>query len=214
MSYQPFNSTENLDNTQPNNRGTIPQRPKIRSRNNPYQQTSALNNNFFGTGNTQDQQTPLSTNSKNRRPSSPLIKSGNYIMNKSNGNLGRFSDLPRMPSRESQQQKVSTVAIPNQQWDTRMYPTEQVDSSQYALNMDLTNLNQNMRLRDVETKMMDLKNALERKVLQIIEENPQKIIRHLKFIEEKEMNLWSENLQKHNSQSEALERLKHNQHSN
>jgi hypothetical protein len=47
-------------------------------------------------------------------------------------------------------------------------------------------------------------------VLQIIEENPQKIIRHLKFIEEKEMTLWNENLHKHHKHSEELEIFKNN----
>ena len=80
--------------------------------------------------------------------------------------------------------------------------------------MNLTNLNTDLRVRDLESKFLELKTALDRRVLQIIEENPQKIIRHLKFIEEKEMTLWNENLHKHDRHSEDLEIFKNNQKQN
>ena len=49
---------------------------------------------------------------------------------------------------------------------------------------------------------------MERQVLQIIEENPKRIIQHLRMIEEKETSLWADNMQRHNKQFEGLQQLK------
>lgn len=59
-----------------------------------------------------------------------------------------------------------------------------------------------------------MKTQMERQVLQIIEENPKRIMQHLRTIEEKETNLWAENMQRHNKQYENLEGVKMKQDNN
>ena len=60
-------------------------------------------------------------------------------------------------------------------------------------------------MRDIENKVLDLKSEMERRVLQIIEENPKRILQHVRMIEEKEANLWAENLNRHSKNSESLQ---------
>lgn len=59
-----------------------------------------------------------------------------------------------------------------------------------------------------------MKSQMERQVLQIIEENPKRIMQHLRTIEEKETNLWAENMQRHNKNFENLENVKMKQDNN
>jgi len=73
---------------------------------------------------------------------------------------------------------------------------------------DYSVLNLNLKVRDLETKMLDLKSELERKVLQIIEENPKRILQNIKKIEEKETALWADNLDKHYKNNETIELIK------
>jgi len=49
---------------------------------------------------------------------------------------------------------------------------------------------------------------MERQVLQIIEENPKRVMQHLRMIEEKETGLWAENMQRHNKNFESIEQMK------
>ena len=75
---------------------------------------------------------------------------------------------------------------------------------------DYSSLNLNLRyapltrLRDLETKMVDLKGDMDRRILQVIEENPMKFLQQLKFLEERETTLWADNMEKHNKNSELL----------
>ena len=73
-----------------------------------------------------------------------------------------------------------------------------------ALNTNLRYYINLFRLRDLESKMVDLKGDMERRILQIIEESPMKFLHHLKNVEEKETTMWAENIEKHNKNSEAL----------
>ena len=59
-----------------------------------------------------------------------------------------------------------------------------------------------------------MKSQMERQVLQIIEENPKRIMQHLRSIEEKETNLWAENMQRHNKTFENIETVKMKQDNN
>ncbi len=79
---------------------------------------------------------------------------------------------------------------------------------------DYSNLNTNLKLRDLEKKVLEMKTQMERQVLQIIEENPKRIMQHLRTIEEKETNMWADNMQKHNKIYENLESTKMKQDSN
>lgn len=53
--------------------------------------------------------------------------------------------------------------------------------------------------------MVDMKGDMERRILQVIEENPMKFLQQLKYIEEKEATMWADNLDKHNKNSEAIQ---------
>ena len=79
---------------------------------------------------------------------------------------------------------------------------------------DYSHLNTNLKLRDLEKKLIEMKTQMERQVLQIIEENPKRIMQHLRSIEEKETNLWAENMQRHNKNYETVENLKMKQDNN
>lgn len=56
--------------------------------------------------------------------------------------------------------------------------------------------------------MLDMRSDLERKVLKIIEENPKRILQHIRMIEEKETNLWAQNFDRHNQNSDSIQLLK------
>jgi hypothetical protein len=56
----------------------------------------------------------------------------------------------------------------------------------------------------METKFVDLKGDMERRIQQLIEENPMKMQNHLRQLEEKETTLWADNLERHHKNSEAL----------
>ena len=79
---------------------------------------------------------------------------------------------------------------------------------------DYSHLNANLKIRDLEKKFIEMKTQMERQVLQIIEENPKRIMQHLRTIEEKETNLWAENMQRHNKNFENLENVKMKQDNN
>lgn len=79
---------------------------------------------------------------------------------------------------------------------------------------DYSHLNTNLKIRDLEKKVIEMKTQMERQVLQIIEENPKRIMQHLRSIEEKETNLWAENMQRHNKNYENVENLKLKQDNN
>jgi uncharacterized protein (DUF2461 family) len=53
--------------------------------------------------------------------------------------------------------------------------------------------------------MVDMKGDMERRILQVIEENPMKFLQQLKFLEERETTLWADNMEKHNKNSELLQ---------
>lgn len=50
-----------------------------------------------------------------------------------------------------------------------------------------------------------MKGDMERRILQVIEENPMKFLQQLKFLEERETTLWADNMEKHNKNSELLQ---------
>lgn len=50
----------------------------------------------------------------------------------------------------------------------------------------------NVRMRDLENKFLDFKTNFERRVLTLLEENPQKYLRHLKMLEDADSVLWKE----------------------
>lgn len=52
--------------------------------------------------------------------------------------------------------------------------------------------------------MVDMKGDMERRIQQLIEESPMKMLSQLKQIEEKETTMWANNLEKHGKNSEAL----------
>ena len=52
--------------------------------------------------------------------------------------------------------------------------------------------------------MIDMKGDMERRIQQIIEETPMKMLNQLRYIEEKETTMWADNLEKHGKNSEAL----------
>lgn len=52
--------------------------------------------------------------------------------------------------------------------------------------------------------MIDMKGDMERRIQQIIEETPMKMMNQLRFIEEKETTMWADNLEKHSKNSTAL----------
>lgn len=60
-------------------------------------------------------------------------------------------------------------------------------------------------MRDLETKVVDLKGDLERRILQVIEENPMKFLQQLKLLEERETSLWADNMDKHNRNSDTIQ---------
>lgn len=53
--------------------------------------------------------------------------------------------------------------------------------------------------------MVDMKGDMERRILQVIEENPMKFLQQLKFLEERETTLWADNMEKHNKNSDLLQ---------
>ena len=55
----------------------------------------------------------------------------------------------------------------------------------------------NARMRDLENKFLDFKTNFEKRVLIMLEENPQKYLRHLKVMEDKDSVLWKDSFQKH-----------------
>ena len=160
-------------------------RPKIQPRNLPFVNANApQKNNFFegqqgNTFNSTNENTPAKT----LRPSSPLVRGGNYTLNRSN-TQGFNSDY-RINSRDGQDPNGNSraLAIPGGPQYGTNFPSEKNISSQggkYGAEniLNLSNLNTDLRVRDLEGKFMELKTALERRVIQIIEENPQKIIKH------------------------------------
>lgn len=74
--------------------------------------------------------------------------------------------------------------------------------------MDYSTLNMNLKLRDLEKRFIEMKTNMERKVIQIIEENPKRILQQLRMIEEKETDLWADNMKRHNKNFESLETIK------
>lgn len=52
--------------------------------------------------------------------------------------------------------------------------------------------------------MIDMKGDMERRIQQIIEETPMKMLNQLRHIEEKETTMWADNLDKHHKNNEAL----------
>ena len=52
--------------------------------------------------------------------------------------------------------------------------------------------------------MVDMKGDMERRIQQMIEENPMKMLSQLRQIEEKETTMWANNIEKHNKNSDAL----------
>jgi len=64
------------------------------------------------------------------------------------------------------------------------------------------------RVRDIERKYIDLASSLDRRVQAFIEENPQKILRHLRNIEDKEVTLWKESQQKQLALQDGLDIVK------
>lgn len=50
-----------------------------------------------------------------------------------------------------------------------------------------------------------MKGDMERRILQVIEENPMKFLQQLKFLEERETTLWADNMEKHNKNSDLLQ---------
>lgn len=63
-----------------------------------------------------------------------------------------------------------------------------------------------IRIRDLEKKFIDLSSNMDRRIQAFIEENPQKILRNLKILEEKDAILWKEN---HHKQSHMEENIAH-----
>lgn len=63
-------------------------------------------------------------------------------------------------------------------------------------------------MRDLERKYIDLSSSLDRRVQTFIEENPQKVLRHLKVLEDKESTLWKESQQKQINFQDNIEILK------
>ena len=62
----------------------------------------------------------------------------------------------------------------------------------------------NARLRDVENKFLDFKSNFEKRVLVMLEENPQKYLRHLKVMEDKDSALWKDSFQKQSKLEDDL----------
>lgn len=52
--------------------------------------------------------------------------------------------------------------------------------------------------------MIDMKGDMERRIQQIIEETPMKMLNQLRHIEEKETTMWADNLEKHNKNNDAI----------
>lgn len=75
------------------------------------------------------------------------------------------------------------------------------------MDFDYNALNMNLRLRDLETKLVDLKGDMERRMIQVIEEHPIKLMQQIKYIEEKETGLWAENLERHNKVGDTVSTL-------
>ena len=56
----------------------------------------------------------------------------------------------------------------------------------------------------METKMIDMKGDMERRIQQLIEETPMKMLNQLRHIEERETTMWADNLEKHGKNSDAI----------
>lgn len=78
----------------------------------------------------------------------------------------------------------------------------------HSMEADLSAYNLNLRLRDMETKLFDMKSSMDRRILQLIEENPQKILDAIKNIETKEASLWFENSQRQQTTDSTMGNLR------
>lgn len=143
----------------------------------------------------------------NRPSESPILTAGAQIVkNSTAASAGTLASLPALGKQ--------TVGSVNETKDTidNVKEVSRRSSNGFSVrkpkmgeaDFDYSSLNMNLRLRDLETKLVDLKGDMERRVLQIIEEAPMKFLSQLKQIEEKETTMWADNMDKHNKSSEAL----------
>lgn len=73
---------------------------------------------------------------------------------------------------------------------------------------EINTTDMNARMRDLENKFLDFKSNFEKRVLIMLEENPQKYLRHLKVMEDKDSALWKDSYQKQNKMEEDLRSMR------